>query len=59
MSRSKAYDEWNERRRTEWPDAHHSAWSSEQVMGNRGHVLVAEWRNGYTWVLEEQDDACG
>ena len=42
------YEQWNARRRKDWPDAHHSAWSSEQVIDlSKGFELVADWTLNY------------
>ena len=44
MAQSTIYHAWNKRRREAWPDAKHSAYSSEQVIDiAKGHELVASW----------------
>ncbi len=53
MSRSAQYDAWNKKRRERFPDANHSAWSSEQCFDvSKGHELVADWRSEKSWILE-------
>lgn len=42
------YDQWNARRRKDWPNAKHSAWTSEQVIEPpKGFELVADWSLNY------------
>ena len=55
MKNKEQYDIWNALRRERFPNANHSAWSSEQCFkSERGHELVADYAKN--WVQEYDEE---